>query len=259
MSTAAPMTTTTTTTGTNTHRADAPVRTALRIDNVTVTYPDGTHADGTPRTTTALDHASLRVDRGEFAVILGPSGSGKSTLLSVAAGLVVPDSGAVMIEGTDIAQLSEKKRTLVRRDRIGVVFQQPNLLPALTVREQLLVTSHIAGLRRAEKKARAQRADELLERVGMEQYARRRPHELSGGQRQRVNIARALCTDPAVLLVDEPTSALDHERSRTVVDLLVGITRELSVATVMVTHDEEFADDADRVITLRDGVVQPAA
>ncbi|MBB5832937.1 ABC transporter ATP-binding protein [Brachybacterium aquaticum] len=228
---------------------------ALEISGVSVRYPDGREADGTPRTVTALDDAHLSVGRGEFAVILGPSGSGKSTLLSVAAGLVVPDAGHVLVGGTDLAGLSEKRRTAVRRDRIGVVFQQPNLLPALTVRKQLTITGHIAGLRGRALQALGERADAMLERVGMGEYARRRPHELSGGQRQRVNIARALVTDPAVLLVDEPTSALDHERSRAVVDLLVGITRELQVGTVMVTHDEEFAEDADRVISLRDGHV----
>jgi putative ABC transport system ATP-binding protein len=147
----------------------------------------------------------------------------------------------------------------MRRDRISVVFQQPNLLPALTVRDQLLVTHHLAGVRGRRLRAERGRAEEMLERVGMGQYAGRRPHELSGGQRQRVNIARALFTEPAVLLVDEPTSALDHERSREVVDLLVGITRELEVATVMVTHDREFAEDADRVIALRDGRVEEPA
>ena len=243
---------------TGSHRT-ATDRTALRIRGATVRYPDGRHEDGSARTVTALDSADLSVDRGEFAVILGPSGSGKSTLLSVAAGLVVPDEGRVGVAGEDLAALEEADRTRVRRDRIGVVFQQPNLLPALTVREQLLVSAHIAGLRGRALRAMRARAERLLDRVGMLAFADRRPHELSGGQRQRVNIARALVSDPAVLLVDEPTSALDHDRSRAVVDLLVEVTKELSVATVMVTHDEEFAADADHVIVLRDGRVRSAS
>ena len=247
---------TTTAAASTTTAHDTTTAPALSARGITVTYPDGRNPDGTERLNTVLHEASLDVARGEFAVILGPSGSGKSTLLSVAAGLVVPDSGSVEIEGTDLTALDEKHRTMMRRDQISVVFQQPNLLPALAVRDQLLVTLHLAGVRGRRLRAERDRADRMLERVGMGQYAGRRPHELSGGQRQRVNIARALFTDPAVLLVDEPTSALDHERSREVVDLLVGITRELKVATVMVTHDREFAEDADRVISLRDGRVE---
>ena len=242
----------------STHRTATPEASALHMAGVRVSYPDGRHADGSPRTATALDDAHMTTGRGEFAVVLGPSGSGKSTMLSVAAGLVVPDAGQVSIEGMDLTALDERHRTEVRRTQIGIVFQQPNLLPALTVIEQLLVTGHLDGLRGRRLRAERDRARELLERVGMAEYAGRRPHELSGGQRQRVNIARALFTRPAVLLVDEPTSALDHQRARSIVDMLLAITRELSVATLMVTHDDEFAADADRVIRLRDGRVQKA-
>ena len=236
---------------------DTAIPAALRLEGVRVAYPDGRHADGSPRTATALDDAHVSVDRGEFAVVLGPSGSGKSTLLSVAAGLVVPDAGRVMIEGADLTALEEQPRTAVRREQVGIVFQQPNLLPALSVIDQLMVTAHLSGLRGRRLRAERDGALELLERVGMAEYATRLPHELSGGQRQRVNIARALFTRPAVLLVDEPTSALDHDRARSIVDLLIAITRELSVATIMVTHDGEFAEDADQVIRLRDGRIQP--
>lgn len=251
------MTTSTAAPTASTRPGDAAPAAALQLDDVRVVYPDGLHADGSPRAATALDEAHIAVDRGEFAVVLGPSGSGKSTLLSVAAGLVVPDAGHVTIEGADLTTLDEQRRTAVRRDQIGIVFQQPNLLPALTVIEQLMVTRHLSGLRGKHLRAQRDRAVELVERVGMAEYANRRPHELSGGQRQRVNIARALFTRPAVLLVDEPTSSLDQERARSIVDMLTAITRELSVATVMVTHDDEFAADADQVIRLRDGRVQP--
>ncbi|MFC0674460.1 ABC transporter ATP-binding protein [Brachybacterium hainanense] len=230
----------------------------LRLDGVRVTYPDGREADGTPRTATVLDAASADIGRGELAAVLGPSGSGKSTLLSVAAGLVVPDAGTVRVDGRELTGLPEAERTRLRRETIGIVFQQPNLLPSLRVAEQLLVTAHLAGVRGRALRAQREGAAEMLERVGMGAYARRLPHELSGGQRQRVNIARALVARPAVLLVDEPTSALDRERSRAVVDLLLAVTRELRVATVMVTHDTEFAEDADQVIRLRDGRIQEA-
>ncbi len=249
------MTTSTTAPAAPTRDTAAPA--ALQLEGVRVAYPDGRHADGSPRTATALDDAQIAVDRGEFTVVLGPSGSGKSTLLSVAAGLVVPDVGRVLVEGVDLAGLEEQPRTAVRREQVGIVFQQPNLLPALSVIDQLMVTAHLSGLRGRRLRAQRDSALELLERVGMAEYANRLPHELSGGQRQRVNIARALFTRPAVLLVDEPTSALDHDRARSIVDLLLAITRELSVATIMVTHDDEFADDADQVIRLRDGRIQP--
>ena len=248
---------TTSTTAPATRPRDTATAPALRLEGVRVAYPDGRHADGSPRTATALDDARVSVDRGEFTVVLGPSGSGKSTLLSVAAGLVVPDAGRVMIEGADLTALEEQARTAVRREQVGIVFQQPNLLPALSVIDQLMVTAHLSGLRGRRLRAERDGALELLERVGMAEYATRLPHELSGGQRQRVNIARALFTRPAVLLVDEPTSALDHDRARSIVDLLIAITRELSVATIMVTHDGEFAEDADQVIRLRDGRIQP--
>jgi len=250
---------TTSTTAPATRPRDTATPAALRLKGVRVAYPDGRHADGSPRTATALDDAHVSVDRGEFAVVLGPSGSGKSTLLSVAAGLVVPDTGRVLIEGADLTALEEQPRTAVRREQVGIVFQQPNLLPALSVIDQLLVTAHLGGVRGRSLRAERDRALELLQRVGMAEYATRLPHELSGGQRQRVNIARALFTRPAVLLVDEPTSALDHDRARSIVDLLIAITRELSVATIMVTHDDEFAGDADQVIRLRDGRIRPGS
>ena len=253
---------TTTATTSHTHRAIADGATsALRLDGVSVTYPDGRHADGTIRSTTALDDAHLTLGRGEFSVVLGPSGSGKSTLLSVAAGLVVPDAGKVFVDGTDLTALDETRRTEVRRDQIGVVFQQPNLLPALRVREQLMVSAHLAGLRGRRLRATRERADELLERVGMQRYAARRPHELSGGQRQRVNIARALMGSPAVLIVDEPTSALYRARSEEIIGLIVDLTRELGTATLLVTHDLELMPRFDTTHRMVDGQLSlmPAA
>ncbi|GAA3039879.1 hypothetical protein GCM10020000_17870 [Streptomyces olivoverticillatus] len=182
---------------------------------------------------------------------MGPSGSGKSSLLAVASVLLRPDAGRVVLAGRDTAGMPDRERTRLRREQVGIVFQQSNLLPSLTAVEQLLAVEHLRG--GSVRGARA-RAEELLESVGLgEAGRRRRPHRLSGGERQRVNIARALFTGPSVLLVDEPTSALDHERGEQVVELLAGVTRRHRTATVLVTHDRGLLGRADRVLTMRDG------
>ncbi|MCT2544736.1 ABC transporter ATP-binding protein [Streptomyces atratus] len=216
----------------------------LTLADVTLTYPDG---DGR---LTALDRVSLDVPAGSLTAVVGPSGSGKSSLLAVAATLVTPDSGRVVVAGTETAGLGRKQQARLRRESIGIVFQQPNLLPSLTAAEQLQVMAHLSG--GAVRAARG-RALELLDAVGLADQAGRRPHQLSGGQRQRINIARALMNDPAVLLVDEPTSALDHERGAAVLDLLLALTRERSTATVLVTHDLAHLDRVDRTVRMDDG------
>lgn len=229
------------------------MNTALNLTNVTLEYPDG---DGT---LLALDNVTLRLARGEFLSLVGPSGSGKSSLLAVAATLVSPTSGLVGICGIDAGGLSEADRSSLRRDRIGIIFQQPNLLPSLTALEQLVIRDHLRG--RPAKQA-TRRAAALLDLVGLAPAAGKRPHQLSGGQRQRVNIARALMGDPAVLLVDEPTAALDHDRSEAIVRLLRQVTDEFGVATVMVTHDTGFVPLTDTVASMRDGrlsAVQPVS
>ncbi|PBC77269.1 putative ABC transport system ATP-binding protein [Streptomyces sp. TLI_235] len=217
---------------------------SLRLADITLSYPDGDSR------LTALDRVGMDVPRGSLAAVVGPSGSGKSSLLAVAATLITPDSGQVVVDGTDTAELTAAERAQLRRDRIGIVFQQPNLLPSLTAAEQLQLMAHLAG--RPARAARA-RALELLDAVGLADLADRRPGRLSGGQRQRVNIARALMNEPRVLLVDEPTSALDHERGAVVVDLLATLTRERSTATVLVTHDRTHLAAADQVAEVRDG------
>ncbi|MCP3819213.1 ABC transporter ATP-binding protein [Streptomyces sp. A3M-1-3] len=217
---------------------------SLVLDEVTLTYPDG---EGR---LTALDGVGLDVPAGSLTAVVGPSGSGKSSLLAVAATLVGPDRGRVLVGGTDTGTLSPAEKSALRRERIGIVFQQPNLLPSLTCAEQLQVMAHVSGRPSRQVKARAL---ELLAAVGLTDKADRRPHQLSGGQRQRVNIARALMNDPAVLLVDEPTSALDHERGAAVLDLLVALTRERSTATVLVTHDRAHLDRMDRTVSMADG------
>ncbi len=220
--------------------------TALNLVNVTLEYPDG---EGTM---TALDAVNLAVHPGQFVSLVGPSGSGKSSLLAVAATLIKPTSGLVVIDGADATGLNEKELAALRRDKVGIIFQQPNLLASLTAAEQLVITDHLRG---KSPKSAAARAIELLDLVGLADCAKKRPHQLSGGQRQRVNIARALMAQPKVLLVDEPTAALDHARSDSTVRLLREVCDEFNVATVMVTHDTEFVPLTDAVATMRDGVL----
>ncbi|GAA2201039.1 ABC transporter ATP-binding protein [Sinomonas flava] len=216
----------------------------LALVNVTLEYPDG---DGTVR---ALDAVDLSVHGGQMVSLVGPSGSGKSSLLAVAATLIRPTHGLVLIDGTDATGLGDKDLAVLRREKVGLIFQQPNLLASLSAAEQLVIGDHLRG--RPAKAARA-KAAEMLDVVGLAPSADKRPHQLSGGQRQRVNIARALMGEPKVLLVDEPTAALDHERSESIVRLLRRITDEFRVATVMVTHDTEFVPLTDSVATMRDG------
>ena len=218
--------------------------TALNLVNVTLEYPDG---DGTLK---ALDRVSLALGAGEFLALVGPSGSGKSSLLAVAAALVRPTSGVVTVAGQEATGLRDAGLTALRREKVGIIFQQPNLLPSLTAVDQLLLADHLRGKPLAAARVRAA---ELLERVGLGPVRNKRPHQLSGGQRQRVNIARALMGRPAVLLVDEPTAALDNARSGEIVRLLREVTDEFRVATVMVTHDTEFVPLTDAVATMRDG------
>ncbi|MFB0617828.1 ABC transporter ATP-binding protein [Streptomyces sp. AGS-58] len=217
---------------------------SLHLTGITLTYPDGDNV------LTALDRVRLMVPQGSLTAVVGPSGSGKSSLLAVAATLITPDAGTVTIDGTPTTRLTRGELAELRRRKIGIVFQQPNLLPSLTAAEQLQVMAQIDG--RKPRTAR-NRALELLDSVGLADQAGRRPHQLSGGQRQRVNIARALMNDPTVLLVDEPTSALDHERGAAVIDLITRLTHERATATVLVTHDRAHLTAADQTAEVHDG------
>jgi putative ABC transport system ATP-binding protein len=217
---------------------------SIQLEDVCLTLGDGDEE------VVALDHVSLGVADGELTAVVGPSGSGKSSLLAVTGALLQPTSGRVDVGGVDLAAISAKERTAVRRDKIGFVFQSSNLVPSLTAVEQLQLISHIDGTR---PKRSRQRALELLEAVGMAHRADRRPHQLSGGERQRVGIARALMARPAVLLVDEPTSALDHERGTEIVQLLALESHENAVATVMVTHDTAMLEWVDSTYRMDDG------
>lgn len=234
----------------STHHAATNGTAALNLINVTLQYPDGENGH-----LTALDQVNLKAHAGTVTSLVGPSGSGKSSLLAVAATLVQPTSGVVMVDGVDVTGLRDAARTTLRRDHIGIIFQQPNLLASLSAVEQLVIAEHLRGIKPRDAKPRAL---EMLDVVGLADSARRRPHQLSGGQRQRVNIARALMGRPSVLLVDEPTAALDHDRSDSIVRLLCRITREFGVATVMVTHDTEFVPLTDSVATMRDGALSTA-
>ena len=216
----------------------------LTLTDVTLTYPDG------DTRLTALDHVTLDVPRGTLTAVVGPSGSGKSSLLAVAATLITPDSGTITIDGTTVSNLKRSEQAAIRRRSIGIVFQQPNLLPSLAAAEQLQVMAVIDGHRPA---AARRRALDLLDAVGMAAHADRRPHQLSGGQRQRVNIARALMNNPTVLLIDEPTSALDHERGATIIDLITQLTHQQATATILVTHDRTHLTAADQITEVRDG------
>lgn len=217
---------------------------SLTLTDITLTYPDGDSR------LTALDNVSLDVPGGSLTAVVGPSGSGKSSLLAVAATLITPDSGTVSIDGTTTTGMSRRQLAELRREKIGIVFQQPNLLASLTAAEQLQVMTQIRG--RSPRSAR-DRAHELLDVVGLGREADRRPHQLSGGQRQRVNIARALMNDPTVLLVDEPTSALDHERGAAVIALISELTRANGTATVLVTHDRSQLTTFDQITEVHDG------
>lgn len=217
----------------------------LRAENVSLVLGSG---DTSVR---ALDGVDVAVGAGELSVVLGPSGAGKSSLLAVCGGLRTPTSGRIWIGDDEITAMKPARLAELRRLRIGFVFQQSNLLPSLTALDQLLLLVHLAG--RKPSAEDRQRAESLLEEVGMQDKRNRRAGQLSGGERQRVGIARAFMTDPEVLLVDEPTSMLDRQRGRQIVELLQRACHEHRVATMMVTHDRGVLEFADRVVEISDG------
>ncbi|MFJ7905987.1 ABC transporter ATP-binding protein [Kitasatospora sp. NPDC096204] len=201
-------------------------------------------------TVQALRGVDLALAHGSFTAVMGPSGSGKSTFLQCAAGLDRPDAGQVLLGGEDITALGEDRLTKLRRSRIGFVFQSFNLLPSLTVEQNVLLPQRLAG----ERQDRA-RARELLARVGLGEHAGRRPGQLSGGQQQRVAIARALITRPDVVFADEPTGALDTRTAHEVLSLLRQAVDSLGATVVMVTHDPVAASFADRALFLAGGAI----
>jgi putative ABC transport system ATP-binding protein len=217
---------------------------SIRVDSVVVEHA----TPGGP--VLALDGVSFAVDAGSSVAITGPSGCGKSTLLGVIGGLAAPTAGAVWIGGDEISSLSERRRSDLRRTLVGFVYQADNLLPFLTVVENVGLQAALQGA-----SAGVDRSLELLERLGLANEAHRLPDHLSGGQRQRAAVARAVVHRPEVILADEPTGALDAANAAGVIDLLLGVQREIGATLVMVTHDRDAAGRMDRRIGLRDGRV----
>jgi len=193
----------------------------------------------------------LVIPQGEFAAIMGPSGSGKSTLLGLLAGLDSATSGKIILDGVDITGLSEDRMSEVRGRKIGFVFQSFQLIPTLTAEENVLLPAELAGADSGVVK----RARELLTRVGLADRMDHYPVQLSGGEQQRVALARAFITKPPILLADEPTGNLDGKTGAQVLEILLELNRQEGATLVLVTHDPALADHADRVITLRDGLV----
>ena len=200
----------------------------------------------------ALSGVSLKIDKGESVAIMGPSGSGKSTLLNMIGCLDKPTKGKVLIDGIETAKLGDDELTRLRREKIGFIFQQYNLIPTLTALENVELPMIFRGLN---AKKREKRARELLEKVGLEKEMDRKPTELSGGQQQRVAIARALANNPAILLCDEPTGNLDSKSGEVIMNILKSLNEEEGVTLVIVTHDPAIASYAQRTVRIRDGKI----
>jgi putative ABC transport system ATP-binding protein len=217
----------------------------IRVEGLVVEHPT---VSGPFR---ALDCAALSVVGGSSVAIVGPSGCGKSTLLGVLAGLATPTAGTVTIGATEITTMSEAARVAFRKEAIGVVYQADNLLPFLTVFENVRLQLALSG----DKKDPERRTRDLLDRLGLAAFAERLPDDLSGGQRQRAAVARAIVHRPALILADEPTGSLDDANATVVVDLLADAHHELGATLVIVTHDPTVAEGMQRVVTLRAGSI----
>ena len=216
----------------------------LEVTNLCKTYGKG------DTMVKALDNVSFSVEKGEFLAIIGPSGSGKSTLLHILGGVDVPTSGSVVINQTDISNLDETALAIFRRRQIGLIYQFYNLIPILTVQENLTLPLLLDG-RKPDKK----QIDTLVKRLGLENRLDHLPNQLSGGQQQRVSIGRALVNNPAIMLADEPTGNLDSENSKEIISLLRQFNKEFNQTVIIITHDEKIANSADRVITIEDGKI----
>ena len=225
--------------------AAAPV---IELRGVRKTYRLGTH------TVPALQGVDLRVTAGEMVALTGPSGSGKSTILNLAGLIDAPDAGEVRLRGTTVDARAEHAATLLRRDTIGFVFQGFNLIPVMSVAENVDYPLFLAGLPSAERRTRVAA---MLDAVGLTEHAQHRPDALSGGQRQRVAIARALVKRPALVIADEPTASLDSHTAEQMLDLMRDLGHREGASFLIATHDGRLTRRCDRVIALLDGVIQP--
>ena len=195
-----------------------------------------------------LKGLNLEIERGEFCVLLGPSGSGKSTLLNIIGGIDGADDGSITIEGERLEDMSEKRLSLYRRKHLGYIFQMYNLIPNLTVRENIEVGAYLSD--------HALDVDELLDTLGLADHQRKLPNQLSGGQQQRTAIGRAIVKNPDILLCDEPTGALDYNTSKEILKLIETVNQKYGNTVVMVTHNDAIKDMADRVVRIRDGMIR---
>ena len=195
-----------------------------------------------------LKGIDLEIEKGEFCVLLGPSGSGKSTLLNIIGGIDGADAGSITIQGERLEDMKEKKLSLYRRKHLGYIFQMYNLIPNLTVRENIEVGAYLSD--------RPLDVDELLGTLGLYEHQRKLPNQLSGGQQQRTAIGRAIVKNPAILLCDEPTGALDYNTSKEILKLIETVNHKYGNTIVMVTHNDAIKDMADRVVKLRDGMIR---
>ncbi len=219
----------------------------IELRDVTRTYGEG------EALVRALDAVDLAIGSGDFLALAGPSGSGKTTLLNVVGSIDAPTSGQILFEGTDLGALSNRQRTRFRGERIGFIFQDFNLIPVLSARENVELSLQLLGVKSRGERRRLSRA--MLEEVGLGELSHRLPRELSGGQQQRVAIARALVKRPGVVLADEPTANLDSATAREILDLMLALNHSLGTTFVFSTHDPMVMDYARRLVRLRDGKV----